>query len=164
MELTEAQKKTLSTALKQSGVFITSGLERPNVMSTHWGALGNFWNKQIFILPVRPSKLSHDLIDETKTFAVSVPIKDMRNEIIQCDHLSGFYTNKFEVLNLHPRRAKNIDTYVLGECGLILECRVVFSADMSRDQVDPSLRSEMYSCKDFHTMYFAEVIDAYDDI
>lgn len=161
--MTDKQKATLMTALRTSGVFITSGDEEPNVMSTHWGALGPFWNKDTFILPVRRSKLCHDLIEQTKCFAISIPIKDMRNEIIQCDHLSGYFVNKFEELNLHPARAKSIPTYVLSECGLIIECKVIFSADMVREQLDPVLSEEMYSCKDFHTMYFGEIVDIYEE-
>lgn len=161
--MTDKQKLTLMTAIRTSGIFVTSGLEKPNVMSTHWGTLGCMWNRDVFVLPVRASKLSHDLIGESKCFALSVPIKDMRNEIIQCDHLSGYFINKFEELHLHPRRAKRIPTYVLSECGLILECKVLFTADMTREQVDPQLRSEMYSCKDFHTTYFAEIVEVYDN-
>lgn len=163
MIITTAQHKTLMSALRLSGVFVTTGLENPNVMSTHWGTMGTLWNNSVFVLPVRPSKLSHDLIEQNKCFAISVPKKDMRNEIIQCDHLSGFFTNKFEALHLHPKRARSINTYILSECGLILECKVVFSADMTREQLDPELRAEMYSCKDFHTMYFGEIVAAYEN-
>lgn len=163
MNLSDAQFRTLMVAVKTSGVFVTSGLEHPNVMSTHWGTCGMLWNEQVFILPVRPSKLSHDLIEQTKCFAISVPKKDMRNEIIECDHLSGFKVNKFEALQLHPQRAQSISTYVLGECGLIIECKVVFSADMIRKQLDPALAADMYSTKDFHTMYFGIMENIYEN-
>lgn len=163
MNLTETQQKMLMNALKFSGVFVTAGQESPNVMSTHWGALGSFWNRSVFILPVRPSKRSHDLIESSQCFAISVPIKDMRNEIILCDHMSGFAVDKFEALHLHPKRAKKIPTYVLAECGLIVECKVIFSADMSREQVDPALWQDMYTGKDVHTMYFGEVVHVYEN-
>ena len=83
-------------ALKSSGLFISCGKETPNLMSTHWGALGSFWNRQVFILPVRTGKLSHEVIDKEKSFAVSVPIADMRREIMLCDHMSGYSVNKFD--------------------------------------------------------------------
>lgn len=162
MKISEKQIQKLMTTMHTCGLFVTCGTNPPNVMSTHWGAFGSFWNRRVFALPVRTSKMSHDIIEQNKSFAVCVPIKDMRDEIVMCDHLSGFFTNKFEELHLHPKKARTIDSYVLAECGLILECNVLFAADMVRDQVDKHLLEEMYSCKDFHTMYFGEVVDVYE--
>lgn len=152
----------IATARQQSGIFITCGKTFPNVMSTHWGSIGTFWNRDVFILPIRKSKFSHRIIGETKCFAVSVPAKDMRNEIIACDRLSGYDVNKFEDLHLHPSRARKIPTYTVGECGLFLECRVIYEADTTDGQIDPLLHDEMYQNGDFHTMYFAEVVDLYE--
>lgn len=162
MKLTEKQVQKLMSTLNTCGLFITCGLNPPNVMSTHWGCYGTMWNKRIFALPVRASKMSHDIIDANKSFAVCVPDKDMRDDIAMCDHLSGFITNKFEQLHLHPKKARSIPSYVLAECGLILECKVLFAADMDRDQVDPALLEDMYSCKDFHTVYFGEIVEVYE--
>ena len=74
--MTDNQRTRLLKAIRQSGVFVTSGMrEKTNIMSTHWGSLGTFWNRPVFILPVRKSKLTHALIDETGCFAISVPVK-----------------------------------------------------------------------------------------
>lgn len=162
MNLVEGQIKTLMSNIRTSGVFITSGSSRPNVMSTHWGGIGTFWNEQVFVLPIRPSKLSHWLIDEGKCFAINVPKKDMANEIFLCDHLSGYHVNKFEELHLMPKRAQSIDSYVLAECGLIVECRVLFSSEMTREKTDAHLLEDMYKEKDFHTMYFGKIENVYE--
>ncbi|MCL2797843.1 MAG: hypothetical protein FWD58_07305, partial [Firmicutes bacterium] len=111
-------KAILLNAIKTSGVFITAGKTTPNIMSSHWGSLGVFWNRDVFVLPIRKHKMTHEIIDVTKSFAVSVPIKDMRQQIIQCDHFSGYAMNKFEKLHLHPTRARKVPTFVVGECGL----------------------------------------------
>ena len=156
-------KATLLNAINTSGVFISAGKTTPNIMSSHWGSLGVFWNRDVFVLPIRKNKLTHEIIDVTKSFAISVPIKDMRNQIVLCDHLSGYGTNKFEKLHLHPARARKIPTYTVSECGLFFECRVIFWADdMSPGQVDPTLMNEMYLGKEFHTFYFGQIIDAYE--
>ena len=161
--LTDARQVQVRKAIRRSGVFITCGVkEKTNIMSTHWGSLGIFWNKPVFVLPVRKSKLSHALIDENGCFAVSVPVKDMSQEIAVCDHLSGYDGNKFDTLHLHPKRAKKISTYVINECGLFLECKVLYKTDMQREQLDEELMEEMYAQKDFHTMYFAEVVACYE--
>ena len=159
--ISERDLQKLMTTMNTCGLFVTCGIEPHNVMSTHWGSVGTMWNRDIFVLPVRGSKLSHTIISKTGEFAVCMPIKDMRDEIMLCDHLSGYRSNKFNELHLHPKRARLIEAYVLAECGLVLECRVVFSADMSKDQLDAGLFREMYEHKDFHTLFFAEILDCY---
>ena len=156
-------KTMLLNAVGTSGVFISAGKTTPNIMSTHSGSLGTLWNRDVFILPIRKNKMTHEIIDATKSFAISVPTKDMRNQIIQCDHLSGYGANKFERLHLHPARAKKIPAFTVAECGLFFECKVIFWADdMSPSQLDPRLMTEMYEGKDFHTFYFGEIINAYE--
>lgn len=162
MNPTDKQLQKVMTAMNTCGLFVTCGIEPHNVMSTHWGAIGVLWNKDVFILPVRGSKFSHSIIDKEKAFAVNVPIKDMRDEIAMCDHLSGYNSDKFAVLNLHPKRARHIPAYVLAECGLVLECRVLFVADMTKESVAHSLELDMYEHRDFHTLYFGEIADCYD--
>lgn len=160
--MTDRQRQQLMTALRASGVFVTCGVKRSNVMTTHWGTLGTLWNRDVFILPVRESKLSHEIIEQTKSFAVSVPVKDMRNEIALCDHISGFYVNKFEELHLHPKRARKVEAYILGECGLIVECKVVATVDLNADNTSKALYEDMYARADFHTLYIGEIVEAYN--
>lgn len=164
VSMTIKQRAMLLNALKNSGVFVTCGKTTHNIMSTHWGTMGTFWNKDVFVLPVRKSKLSHEIIEQTKSFAISVPVKDMRQEIMKCDHMSGYNHNKFESLHLHPARARRIPTYTISECGLFFECKVIYEADMDAIHLDDELYKEMYQEKDFHTMYFAEILDVYGDI
>ena len=159
--ISERLLQKLMTTMNTCGLFVTCGIEPHNVMSTHWGSVGTMWNRDVFVLPVRESKLSHSIIAETGEFAVCMPIKDMRDEIMLCDHLSGYNTNKFGELHLHPKRARHIDAYVLAECGLVLECRVILAADMTKEGLDSALLNEMYAHKDFHTLYFAEILDCY---
>ncbi len=78
MRITEKQQQKLMNTMNTCGLFVTCGTKPHNVMSTHWGVIGTLWNKQVFVLPVRESKLSHEIIESTKSFAVCMPIKDMR--------------------------------------------------------------------------------------
>lgn len=162
MYLTNEQRNKLLKALP-SGLFVSCGKEHPNVMTTHWGALGTFWHKQVFVLPVRTGKYSHEILRESRSFAVSVPTTDMHNEIVQCEHMSGYNVNKFDALHLRPKRAKKIPAYVLSECGLILECKVLFIADAEDAGIDEALRADMYDGKDYHTMFFGEVVECYEN-
>lgn len=163
MVLTGIQRKKLDDALRSGGIFVTCGKKNPNLMSTHWGALGSFWNRQIFVLPVRKGKRSHEILEEYKSFAVSVPTTDMRHELMLCDSMSGYTVNKFEALHLHPKRARKIPAYVLGDCGLILECKVIYTALPTDGFIEDALRADMYAGKEPHVMYFGEVVECYEN-
>jgi flavin reductase (DIM6/NTAB) family NADH-FMN oxidoreductase RutF len=148
---------------EETGIFISAGKTSPNIMSSHWGAIGTFWNRHVFILPIRQNKYTHRIIEKTRCFAVSVPYRDMRSEIINCERLSGFDVNKFEELHLHPARAKKIPAYTVSECGLFFECRVIYEADTTVGHVAKALHDDFYKDDNFHTMYFAEIIAAYEN-
>ena len=123
--MTDKEVSILHNTMSSTGVFVTCGLDTPNIMVTHWGAVGKLWGRQTFTLPIRSTKYSYQIVNRTKSFALNVPVKDMRTEISLCDTISGFKCNKFETLGLHPKRAKSIESYILGECGLIVECKLI---------------------------------------
>lgn len=157
-ELSAKDQTLLTNTLHETGVFVTCGLETPNIMVTHWGALGSFWGRDVFMLPIRSCKYSYQIVTKTKSFALNVPSRDMRTEISLCDTLSGLKCNKFETLGLHPKRARGIDSYILGECGLIVECNVVavIRPENIEQQVDGLITS-----KRPHTLFVGEISDAY---
>ncbi len=114
---TDKDRTALLNALNSTGIFVTCGRQTPNIMVTHTGTLGKLWGREVFMLPIRANKYSYRIVSQTKSFALNVPAHDMRNEIALCDTISGFKCNKFETLNLHPKRARKIDAYVL-DCGV----------------------------------------------
>lgn len=156
--LTDKQSTELMKSLQSTGVFVTCGKSTPNIMVTHLGTAGKLWGKQVFMLPIRSSKYSYQIVSQTKSFALNVPARDMRTEISLCDTISGFKCNKFETLGLHPKRAKSIEAYVLGECGLIVECAVV--AAIPPENVTP-LADGLFDTTRAHTLFVGEVINAY---
>lgn len=156
--LSDKDAASLTAAMNSTGIFATCGMETPNIMVTHFGALGKLWGRQVFLLPIRSTKYSYQIVSETKSFALNVPARDMRTEISLCDTISGFKVNKFEKLNLHPKRAKHIKSYILGECGLIVECRVI--AEIPPESIEPEI-DDLFESKRPHTLFVGEVIDNY---
>lgn len=156
--LSDKDEATLNSCIKSTGVFVTCGRETPNIMVTHFGLSGKLWGRQLFALPIRSSKFSYQIVTKTKSFALNVPSRDMRTEISLCDTVSGFKCNKFETLGLHPKRAKKIDAYVLGECGLIIEYNVV--AIIPPENIEPLVDGLFVSNRP-HTLFVGEVAAAY---
>lgn len=148
----------LLSNLYSTGVFVTCGRKTPNIMIAHWGTVGNLWGHRVFTLPIKSNKYSYQIVTETKSFALNVPHRDMRNEIAACDTMSGFKRNKFEALGLHPKRARSIDAYVLGECGLIVECKVIaiIPPDAIVRETDDLITPDRA-----HTLFVGEIVDTY---
>ncbi|MDR1138832.1 MAG: flavin reductase [Clostridiales bacterium] len=160
--ITQKQIDKTERALIEQGLFVTCGNKTPNLMSTHWGGFGYFFNRWLFILPVRNNKLSHEIIEQTQEFGVSVPYKDLRDAIVKTDITSGRTHNKFVELHLHPIKAKKIDTYLIGDCGLHIECKVIHTSNIARNNISQHLNEQMYHNKDYHTMYYGEIVDIYE--
>ena len=156
--LSDKDSAALMSALNATGVFVTCGLETPNIMVTHLGTVGKLWGRQIFTLPIRSSKFSYRIVKDAKSFALNVPARDMRTEISLCNTISGFKVNKFETLNLLPKKAKSIDAYVLGECGLIIEYKVI--AIIPPENIDQQI-DDLFSSSRPHTLFVGEVVNSY---
>ena len=156
--LHEKDRIALLNSVKETGVFVTCGTKTPNIMVTHWGTVGTLWGRDVFVLPIRSAKYSYQIVTDTGSFALNVPARDMRTEISLCDTMSGFKTNKFETLGLHPKRAKDIDSYIIGECGLIVECKVI--AIVPPERIDIKI-PDLFSKKTPHTLFIGEAVKSY---
>lgn len=156
--LHEKDRIALLNSVKETGVFVTCGTKTPNIMVTHWGTVGTLWGRDVFVLPIRSSKYSYQIISDIGSFALNVPARDMRTEISLCDTMSGFKTNKFETLGLHPKRAKEIDSYIIGECGLIVECKII--ATIAPENINRK-NPDLFSNKTPHTLFIGEAVKSY---
>lgn len=154
--ISDKDRTTLLNQLNANGIFVTCGRQTPNIMVTHNGTLGKLWGRDVFLLPVKSNKYSYQIITNTKSFVLNVPARDMRDEISRCDVISGFKHNKFEELRLHPKRARKAEAYVLGECGLIVECNVI--AMLPPEPIVP-IATDLPPIA--HTLFVGEVIDCY---
>lgn len=153
--LTDKDRILLMSAMNNTGIFVTLGKKTPNVMVAHWGMFGKMWGRDVFVLPIRSSKYSYQIITQTKSFALNVPAHDMRGEISRCDAISGYSCNKFQELGLHAKRAKSIEAYVLGECGLIVECNAI--AQIPPDGITTYNDTKISS----HTLFVGEIANCY---
>ena len=155
--LTDKDRALLLSHMNNTGIFVTLGRKTPNIMVTHWGMLGKMWGRDIFALPIRSSKYSYQIITQTGSFALNVPARDMRGEIARCDTISGFSCDKFQELGLHPKRARAIEAYVLGECGLIVECNVI--AQIPPEAITAKIDGLI--APRAHTMFVGEIAECY---
>ncbi len=88
--------QTIET-FSRCGVLLVSGRkEKANVMTIGWGLLGRLWRKATFMVAVRPSRYTHDFIENTGEFTVNVPNRGMESIVSYCGTVSGKDHDKFE--------------------------------------------------------------------
>ncbi len=154
--------KEVEHYLINSGLFLTAGKAKVNTMVIGWGGINVFWNKPVFLAMVRKSRYTHELIEKTGQFTVSVPLeKDLKEALGFCGTHSGRNLDKFKECNLTPLPGLKIDTPVIAECPLHYECRVIYKQDMLPENLDSGLVREFYPQPDYHTFYVGEIVACY---
>lgn len=73
---------------------------------------------------IRPERLSHDIIKDTKSFVVNIPNSSLAHAVDFCGVKSGRDVNKFEHLGLTMQKSNLVDVPSIKECPVNLECRV----------------------------------------
>ncbi len=145
------------------GAFLTvKDQDRLNTMIIGWGNVSFIWQKPIFLVMVRYSRHTYQLLENAKEFTVSIPInKDLRKAIAFCGTKSGRDYDKFKECNLTAEPGKVVDTPIIGECDLHYECRVVYQQAMEPALISEDIRKKMYAEGDYHVMYFGEIVACY---
>src|SRR6056297_3843679 len=93
------------------GAFLTvKDEDKLNTMTIGWGSVGFVWGRPIFTVLVRHSRYTHNLIENTDQFTVSVPFGDrLKRETDYCGTHSGRDVNKFKELGLELIEPKQLD-------------------------------------------------------
>jgi flavin reductase (DIM6/NTAB) family NADH-FMN oxidoreductase RutF len=145
----------------KGGVFLTTGHDKINTMIIGWGGVNIYWGKPIFIVPVRKSRHTHNIIEQTGEFTVSIPMgKDLSSAINFCGTKSGRDYDKFKECGLTATPAQKINTPIIGECTLHYECKVVYKQDLIPENLQKDIHEKWYP--DYHTLYFGEIIACYE--
>jgi flavin reductase (DIM6/NTAB) family NADH-FMN oxidoreductase RutF len=113
-----------STALYPiPAVLVSCGQERPNIITLAWvGTVSS--DPPAVSIAVRPERLSHSLIAEAGEFVVNLPYANQVDAVDYCGQVSGREVDKWAACRLTPVRATKIDTPLIAECPVALECRV----------------------------------------
>jgi flavin reductase (DIM6/NTAB) family NADH-FMN oxidoreductase RutF len=145
----------------QRGVFLTVATKRQtNVMTIGWALVGILWQKPVMMVAVRNSRHTFGLIEEAESFTVSVPMKGMNKELELCGTRSGRAVDKFTECKLATRKAQKVRSPVLDIAGYHYECRRLYKSALDPTMLDREL-DDLYPKKDYHTLYFGEIVACY---
>ncbi len=160
-EIAENAKETIN--LLDQGAFLTTKFEdKMNTMIISWGYIGQFWGKPSFMVMVRKSRYSHDLMERSGEFTLTMPKEAMKEAASVCGSKSGRDMDKFASLGLKTRTARAMNTPVIDCKAKQFECKILFRTDMNKSGMSIENYKEFYSDDDVHTLYFAEIIEEYE--
>ncbi len=151
----------------EKGVFLTtSHAGKTNTMTIGWGGITVIWGRPIFMVLVRDSRATFELIDNSDNFTVSIPIlKDMNAELVFCGTKSMREHDKFKACNLHLLPGRSVSTPVIKEAGLHYECKILYKQTLDQDVVPQVVKTRYYNpevtSNTNHTVYLGEIVDKY---
>ncbi|MHB1314037.1 MAG: flavin reductase family protein [Christensenellales bacterium] len=149
--------------LGKNGLFLVSGDGQScNVMTIGWGFIGRMWRKETFIVPIRLSRHSHDIVKRSGYFTVCVPGEgEMAQELAFCGSKSGRDVDKVKALNLRMVKGRTVPCPVIAGCSIIYECRVMYTQPLDGHILAQSSLDHLYADQDYHTMFYGEITDCY---
>ena len=105
-------------------VMVTCGpYSKPNIITLAW--VGTVCSDPPMVgISIRPSRYSNELIKQQREFIVNLPTVDLVRATDYCGMVSGRKVDKFEATGLTACAAEAIDTAVIAECPVNIECRV----------------------------------------
>jgi flavin reductase (DIM6/NTAB) family NADH-FMN oxidoreductase RutF len=147
----------------KEGAFLTvqSG-NALNTMTIGWASFGVVWRKPIMMVAVRSSRHTFGIIETANDFTVTVPAGDMRKEIAFCGSKSGRDVDKFKLSNLETARSRRVASPIIRTRGRHYECKIIYKSAMDPAHLDKDYDSSLYPKKDYHTLYFGEILACYE--
>lgn len=125
---------------------ISSGnMENSNIATIAWTGIINS-EPMIVYVSIRPSRFSNEIIKRTREFVINLPDEKLVKVADFCGTKSGRDMDKFAVCNLTKRQGDKINSPLIVECPINLECKVM---DIQKF--------------DSHEMFIAEVVATHCD-
>ncbi|MFH2012843.1 MAG: flavin reductase family protein [Pseudomonadota bacterium] len=147
----------------KKGAFLTvKSANDLNTMTIGWATFGVVWSKPIMMVAVRSSRHTFGIIEVAKDFTVTVPAGDMHKETSYCGSKSGRDVDKFKMCNLEKNDSRLVDSPIIKTHGRYYECKIIYKSAMNPANLDKDYDSSLYPKKDYHTLYFGEILACYE--
>ena len=159
-------------ALPKGILLTTKRGEEVNSMTIGWGTMGVDWSLPMFIVYVRESRYTKQLLEENGEFTINVPMGDIdKNILTLCGTKSGRDMNKIEELGLHLEEPMSVSVPGIKELPLTLECKVLYKQQQDLSAIPQKILDRYYpveddtlhpgSDRDYHICYYGQILKAY---
>lgn len=159
VKLFDVLEETLDK-LDGDGLLLVAG-DPPNPMTIGWGTIGHIWNKLIFTVMVRPVRHTFSLMESANSFTLCILPDSFRKELHICGTQSGRDINKIETCNFSMEKNIGTDGFFIGEAAVHFECRIVHKHRLDPATLDAAISKRYYPSKDFHMVYYGEILGIY---
>ncbi len=133
-----------------------------NTMTIGWATFGVIWQKPIMMVAVRSTKHTFGIMERAVDFTVTVPSGDMGKETAFCGSKSGRDLDKFKMCNLETTGGQKVVSPIIKTPGYHFECKIVYKSAMNPAHLDKNYDTSLYPQKDYHTLYFGEILACYE--
>ena len=153
---------TLMATITKGAFLTVKAGDAVNTMTIGWATIGVVWRKEVFMVAVRDSRHTYSLIEKSSDFTVTVPTDASSKEaLVFCGTKSGRDYDKFSECNLRTRKAVAVESPVIDVAGVHYECKIIYKSAMNSTDLDEKL-DKLYPAKDYHTLYFGEILACYE--
>ena len=146
----------------KEGAFLTVKAGKAlNTMTIGWALIGYAWRKPVLMVLVRTSRHTFGFIEKAADFTVTVPTTDMRDALMFCGTKSGRDVDKYKACNLELANAQKVLSPIIKTPAIHFECKILLKTPMDPKCLDKECEG-LYPAKDYHTLYFGEIIECYE--
>jgi len=129
-----------------------------NTMTVAWGYFGIMWNKPVAVVVVRPTRFTYDFMNQYDTFTLSAFDKKYKKDLNLLGTKSGRDGDKIAETKLTIAPSKKVAAPTFEEAVLVIECKKIYWEDFNPERFLDASIEEKYPLKDYHRMYFGEII------
>ena len=167
---------TIMGELKKGILINTKNGDKTNTMTISWGQIGIEWGKMFFTTYIRHGRFTHEQIEASKEFTISVPLDkrnrmEMAKAIGYCGSRTGKDIDKFSGAGLTIVDGIDVKSPAVAELPLTLECKVIYQQEQNIENIPQEIKDTCYpqdvpsdeprANKDYHTVYYGEIVNAY---
>lgn len=163
VDVSELSLKPVDLWMNQWLLLTAGTLEDCNMMTVAWGSIGCMWGKPFAQIVVRPQRHTLTYLEPGDSFTLCAFPEKHRADLSILGTLSGRDGEKLSESNLTLKPSTRVSAPTYEQANLILECRKIYVQDMDPSGfVDKSL-DDNYPDKDYHRIYYGEILAAFCD-
>lgn len=132
-----------------------------NMMTASWGTMGWLWGRPVSTTYVRPQRHTHNYTEKYEYYTLTFYKEEHKDVLRKMGTVSGKNFDKMNYEELTPVVTEN-GSIAFEEAYLIIECRKMYNFVLKEDEfTDKEVMEDMYPEKDFHTVYYGEIMNVW---
>ncbi len=132
-----------------------------NMMTVGWGSIGCMWSRPFAQVVVRPQRHTRKYIDQSDSFTLCAFAEKYRTDLKTLGTTSGRDGDKLSQTGFTLKTSKIVSAPSYNEADLVLECRIIYYQDMDPNGFVDETIHDNYKSKDYHRIYYGEIIAAF---